>query len=67
MISGDLFISIDRLKENAYNFKTEFLFELKRVTIHGVLHLLGNDDSSPEQKSRIRILEDDALQRFPLS
>ncbi len=65
-ISGDLFISIERVLENAKLFKTEFDTELKRVMIHGVLHLLGYEDSLPKQKEEIRKKEDEALMRFPL-
>lgn len=43
-ISGDLFISIDRIKENAYNYNETFENELYRVIFHGVLHLIGYDD-----------------------
>jgi len=52
--------------ENAKLFKTEFDTELKRVMIHGVLHLLGYEDSLPKQKEEIRKKEDEALMRFPL-
>lgn len=64
-IAGDLYISIDRVKENAIEFSTEFITELKRVIIHGVLHLLGHDDYLPELKNIIHKMEDDALKRFP--
>jgi rRNA maturation RNase YbeY len=47
-ISGDLFISIDRVKENALDFNTIFNHELLRVIVHGVLHLLGYKDKSEE-------------------
>ena len=50
-IEGDIYISIDRIKENATNFEVTFLKELKRVIIHGVLHLCGyGDKSEAEQK-----------------
>jgi len=51
IISGDLFISIDRIKENAETFKTTFLNELVRVIFHGVLHLAGyKDKTSPDRQ-----------------
>ena len=51
IVSGDLFISIDRIKENAQKFNIEFLKELYRVVFHGVLHLVGyNDKTDEEQK-----------------
>ena len=47
-IAGDLFISVDRVKENALNFNVDFKHELFRVIIHGVLHLLGFKDKSED-------------------
>jgi probable rRNA maturation factor len=64
-ISADLYISIERVKENSVNFNTEFITELKRVIIHGILHLLGNEDHLPELKNIIHNKEDEALKRFP--
>lgn len=49
-ISGDLFISVDRLKENAHRYKTEFIVELYRVVFHGILHLVGYNDKTVEEK-----------------
>jgi rRNA maturation RNase YbeY len=50
-ISGDLFISYDRIKENAEQFNTELVKETYRVVFHGVLHLVGyNDKTEAEQK-----------------
>jgi len=57
-ISGDIFISIDRVKENAEKFKTTFDHELHRVLIHGVLHLIGYSDKGPEKKVAMRKKED---------
>lgn len=53
-ISGDLFISIDRVKENAKTNNVEFMNELCRVIIHGVLHLCGFNDKTTEEKIEIR-------------
>jgi probable rRNA maturation factor len=64
IVSGDLYISIDRVKENANNFKIETRDELSRVIIHGILHLLGYEDYSPELKKLIHDKEDEALKRF---
>lgn len=50
-VSGDVFISIDRVKENAEIYQTTFLNELHRVIIHGVLHLLGFSDHEPALKA----------------
>lgn len=57
VISGDIFISIDRVKENAIKFKTNFNNELSRVIIHGALHLMGYKDKSKQQKEQMRSKE----------
>lgn len=57
-ISGDLYISFERIKENALQFQVSINDELKRVIIHGVLHLLGLKDNTPEEKSLMRESED---------
>jgi len=49
-IEGDIFISIDRIKENAAQFKVSFEDELHRVMIHGTLHLMGYFDKTPDDK-----------------
>ncbi|GEO04311.1 endoribonuclease YbeY [Adhaeribacter aerolatus] len=61
IIESDIFISIDRVKENAANLNIPFLDELHRVMAHGVLHLLGYDDKSPELKQLMRTAEDNCL------
>ena len=53
-LSGDIFISIDRVKENAKGFKVSFNEELFRVIIHGVLHLCGFNDKSEKEIKEIR-------------
>ena len=58
VVSGDIFISIDRVKENANKFNTTFLNELSRVIIHGILHLVGYKDKTAEQKQVMRSKED---------
>lgn len=58
VISGDIFISVDRVKENASEFKIEFLDELSRIIIHGVLHLLGYKDKSKKDKALMTQKED---------
>jgi len=60
-ISGDIFISIDRVEENAKKFSKTFENELHRVMIHGVLHLLGNTDKTKKAKTEMRIKEDACL------
>ncbi len=53
-LSGDLFISIDSVKENAIEYGTEFPDELNRVIVHGVLHLIGYDDHCDEDIAMMR-------------
>ena len=57
-LSGDLFISIDSVRENAIEFGTEFDEELHRVIVHGLLHLIGYDDHTPEDQKVMRAKED---------
>lgn len=63
-IAGDIFISIDRVKDNAKKFKVKAEEELLRVMIHGVLHLCGYKDKSKIDKTEIRKKEDAALALF---
>jgi rRNA maturation RNase YbeY len=65
IISGDLFISVKRVKENADKFNVSYGAELKRVMAHGILHLLGYDDKSNDLKSEMRRLEDNYLKTSP--
>ena len=60
-ISGDIFISVDRVKENAEKFKTDFEEELHRVIIHGVLHLCGYKDKTKTDSDLMRKKENNAL------
>ncbi|TZF82102.1 rRNA maturation RNase YbeY [Pedobacter sp. BS3] len=60
-ITGDIFISIDRIRENAQNFKVSETDELHRVIIHGVLHLLGYKDKSKPDKLLMTQKEDEYL------
>jgi rRNA maturation RNase YbeY len=60
-LEGDIFISIDRIRENADKFGRPFDEELHRVIIHGILHLLGYDDKTPQQKALIHKKEDACL------
>ena len=57
-ISGDLFISIDRIKENSKEFNTTFIKELYRVIFHGILHLIGFNDKTEEEQKIMRGKED---------
>jgi probable rRNA maturation factor len=57
-ICGDLFISIERVNENAQKFSVNFEHELKRVLVHGILHLCGYKDKSEEDEKAMRARED---------
>lgn len=64
-IESDIFISIDRVKENASSLSIPFKQELRRVMIHGVLHLLGLKDKTDEEANLMRQSEDECLAFFP--
>ena len=63
-VSGDLMVSFDRVSENAKTHGVTVQSELKRVIVHGVLHLLGVNDKSAKESKKMKILEDAALNRF---
>ncbi|MBO5596684.1 MAG: rRNA maturation RNase YbeY [Bacteroidales bacterium] len=64
-LSGDLFISVDSVRENAAFYGTEFMDELNRVIVHGVLHLIGYDDHSEEDIAVMRSKENYYLSQRP--
>ncbi len=53
-ISGDIFVSIDRIKENAKTYNVTFLKELDRVMVHGLLHLLGYNDKAEKDAKEMK-------------
>jgi len=61
IVSGYLFISIDRVRDNASDFNVSFHHELHRVIIHGVLHLCGYKDKSDDEEKLMRTKENNAL------
>ena len=63
-ISADIFISIDRVKENGAEYNVTFESELLRVMAHGLLHLMGYGDKSADQKSIMREKEENAMALF---
>lgn len=65
-IAGDIFISIDTVKSNAAEFGVSFEQELYRIIIHGILHLCGQDDKSPELRLEMTRKENLALDRLPI-
>ncbi|HOT87935.1 MAG TPA: rRNA maturation RNase YbeY [Bacteroidales bacterium] len=64
MINGDIFISIERVQENAIKYKTPFKNELLRVICHGVLHLMGFADKNNSEKLVMRAKEQECLNLF---
>lgn len=56
-LSGDLFISVDTVRENSVEYGTDFDEELDRVIVHGVLHLIGYDDHTEEETAEMRAKE----------
>ena len=64
IIQGDIFISIERVKDNASDFKVSFLEELHRVIIHGVLHFCGYKDKTDEDSKVMRSKENAYLERL---
>lgn len=61
-VSGDVLISYDRIKENAALYGVSAQQELRRVMVHGLLHLLGHRDKTKAQREAMRVLEDKYLQ-----
>jgi rRNA maturation RNase YbeY len=61
LISGDIFISVDRVRENAQNMNVSFDQELHRVMAHGILHLIGYKDGTDTDKELMRAKEDSCL------
>ena len=60
-LSGDIYISVPRVRENARKFHVEPLEELNRVLVHGILHLAGYKDKTPEEERRMHAMEDEML------
>lgn len=61
LIAGDIFISVERVRENAKDLDIDFQHELHRVIIHGVLHLMGYDDKAEDDQQLMRKKEDTCL------
>ena len=57
-LSGDIYISVDRARENAREFKVSLNNEISRLIIHGVLHLMGYKDKSREEREQMRAKEE---------
>jgi probable rRNA maturation factor len=65
-VEGDIFISIERVRENSQTLNTVFEEEVKRVIVHGLLHLCGYDDHTLEDKAEMRRLESEYILHFDL-
>lgn len=64
MLNGDIFISLDTVRSNAEELKVSFDEELRRILIHGILHLTGQGDKTPETKAEMTRKEDLALAKW---
>ena len=64
LVSGDIFISVERVRDNANDLNVSFEEELKRVLIHGVLHYCGYKDKSTEDEALMRLKEDEKIKLF---
>ena len=63
-LNGDIFVSIERVQDNANDFKVSFEEELKRVLVHGVLHYCGYKDKTEADEQLMRSKEDEKLAMF---
>lgn len=63
-LEADIFISIERVQENANKYKVEFINEFLRVLIHGILHITGHNDSNKEEIEQMRKKEDYYLNKY---
>jgi rRNA maturation RNase YbeY len=64
ILEGDIYVSVDRVKDNAAELNVEFETELRRVLIHGLLHLIGFEDGDEDLKRIMRAKEDACLLLF---
>lgn len=65
VISGDIFISVDTVADNAKDLHVSFDNEMLRILIHGILHLCGQDDKTPELRIEMTRKENAALENYP--
>jgi rRNA maturation RNase YbeY len=66
-LEGDIFVSVDRVRENATTLKVEEATELTRVLAHGLLHLMGYKDKSKEEASLMRSKEEEAIELYRIN
>ncbi len=63
-LEATIYISVDRVRENAANYKVAFTTELHRVMVHGLLHLIGYKDKTEEEQKIMRSMEDNCLAKL---
>lgn len=63
-ISGDIFVSLPRVRENASSLENDFESELRRILAHGILHLCGYKDKTDQERSTMRKKEDFYINRY---
>jgi rRNA maturation RNase YbeY len=66
-LEGDVFVSVDRVRENALTLKVEEGTELTRVLAHGLLHLMGYKDKTKEEASLMRSKEEEAIELYRIN
>ena len=64
IIDGEIFISVDDAKENAKKFKVKFVEEIGRLVAHGLLHLIGFDDTTPDKRKKMKNQENQLLKKY---
>jgi metalloprotein, YbeY family len=64
LLSSDIYISIDRVRENAQSYGVDFSTELLRVMAHGILHLCGYKDKTEEESQKMREKEEEKMTLF---
>ena len=63
-LHGDIFISVERVRENAVDYRVDFTEELNRVMAHGILHYCGYNDKNKEDELVMRIKEEEKMSMF---
>jgi rRNA maturation RNase YbeY len=63
-LNGDVFVSVDRVRDNANDFKVSFEEELRRVLVHGILHYCGYKDKTTSDEQIMRSKEDEKIAMF---
>src|SRR5690606_27460141 len=66
-LNGEIYISIERVLDNALEYSVEFSNELKRVMVHGILHYMGFKDKTSSEEKAMRLKEDECLKGFHIT